>query len=51
MRQALQKLPDKRKNPSGHEQVNVDSDFGMEWDSLQKTLNGFWKSIYNEVVE
>ena len=51
MRQALQKLPEKRKNLSEHEKIDVDSDLVMEWDSLQKNLNGFWKSIYKEVVE
>jgi hypothetical protein len=50
MSSALRKLPEHRKNLS-RDEIMVDNDIVLDWDALQKTLNGFWKSIYDDIVE
>ena len=50
MSSALRKLPEPRRNLP-KDDIMGERDIVMEWDTLQKTLNGFWKSIYDDIVE
>ena len=51
MKSALHKLSEHPKKPVGPENTHFEVEMPHDWDNLKKSLNGFWKSLYEDIME